>query len=164
MYVGNVGSVHDARVFRLSPLQEYINNPEEFPNNTHIIGDAAYRLHQHLLTPYTDNGHLTRRQKNYNFCHSASRKVIERAFGLLKCRWRSLLHVLAMNSLEFIPYHILACCVLHNICLLKMDELQLQDGIIIADVEEAEVLPGINNNRNIAEIKRNNICTTLHIR
>jgi len=47
IYVGNVGSVHDSRVFRLSALQEYINDPTKFPNNTHIIGDAAYALHQH---------------------------------------------------------------------------------------------------------------------
>jgi len=165
IYVGNIGSIHDARVFRLSALQEYINNVDKFPNNTHLIGDAAYKLHEHLLTPYTDNGHLTQRQKNYNFCHSSSRMVIERAFALLKYRWRSLLHVLAMNHMKFIPYHILACCVLHNICLLRKDELQLQDGIIIVDVEGAEPLQRFEyNNRNIAEFKRNTICANLHLR
>lgn len=91
--------------------------------------------------------------------------VIERAFGLLKCRWRSLLHVLAMNSLEFIPYHILACCVLHNICLEKMDELQFEnDVIIIPEAQEAEVLAIIDDNRIVAEMKRNNICANLPIR
>jgi len=35
--------------------------------------------------------------------------------------------------------------VLHNICLLRNDELQLQDEIIIVDVEEAEPLQrGLN--------------------
>ncbi|XP_018399900.1 PREDICTED: putative nuclease HARBI1 [Cyphomyrmex costatus] len=137
IYVGNVGSIHDARVFRSSPLEEYIKNPDKFPNNTHLIGDAAYKLHQHILTPYTDNGHLTQRQKNYNFCHSSTRMTIERAFALLKCRWRSLLHTLAMYCIELIPYHILACCVLHNICLLRRDELQLQDVAVVIEVEEA---------------------------
>jgi len=109
---------------------------------------------------------LTQRQKNYNFCHSSSRMVIERAFDLLKCRWRSLLHVLAMNNVELIPYHILACCVLHNICLLRKDELELQDGIIVErEIEEVELLQRFErNNRNIAEIKRNNICGNLQIR
>jgi len=86
IYVGNVGLVHDSRVFRLSILQQYINDPTKFPNDTHIIGDAAYRLHQHILVPYTDNGHFTERQKNYNFCHSSTRMVVERAFGYLKGR------------------------------------------------------------------------------
>ncbi|XP_011701250.1 PREDICTED: putative nuclease HARBI1, partial [Wasmannia auropunctata] len=138
IYVGNVGSVHDARVFRLSAVQDYINDPTKFPNNTHIIGDAAYGLHQHLLVPYMDNGHLTVRQENYNYCHSSTRMVIERAFGLLKGRWRSLLHVLAINLLDFTPYHILACCVLHNICLLQKDELTIND-VIVLDTEEAEL-------------------------
>ncbi|KYN08603.1 Putative nuclease HARBI1 [Cyphomyrmex costatus] len=124
IYVGNVGSVHDSRVFRLSSLQEYINNPMKFPNNAHLIGDAAYALHTHLLVPYPDNGHLTQYQKNYNLCHSSTRMVIERAFALLKGRWRSLLHVLAVNCVDFVPYHILACCVLHNICLLQKDEME----------------------------------------
>ncbi|XP_036139704.1 putative nuclease HARBI1 [Monomorium pharaonis] len=127
IYVGNVGSVHDARVFRLSSLQDYINDPIKFPNNTHIIGDAAYTLHKHLLVPYSDNGHLTQCQKNYNFCHSSTRMVIERAFGLLKERWRSLLHVLAVNRVDLVPYYVLTCCVLHNICLLHKDEIEIQD-------------------------------------
>ncbi|KYN16484.1 Putative nuclease HARBI1 [Trachymyrmex cornetzi] len=116
VYVGNVGSVHDVRIFRLSALQDYINDPNKFPNNTHLIGDAAYGLHQRLLVPYVDNGHLTERQKNYNYCHSSTRMVIERAFALLKGRWRSLLQLLAINRIDFTPYHILACCVLHTTC------------------------------------------------
>lgn len=78
IYVGNIGSVHDARIFRLSALQDYINDPNKFPNNTHLIGDAAYGLIQHLLVPYVDNGHLTERQTNDNYCHSSTRMVIER--------------------------------------------------------------------------------------
>ncbi|KAK0071982.1 hypothetical protein PV325_012062, partial [Microctonus aethiopoides] len=43
---GYAGCVHDARVFRLSLVQEYINNPAVyFPNDSHIIGDAAYGIH-----------------------------------------------------------------------------------------------------------------------
>lgn len=139
----------------------------KFPNNTHIIGDAAYTLHKHLLVPYPDNGHLTQYQRNYNLCHSSTRMVIERAFGLLKGRWRSLLYVLAVNRMDFVPYHVLACCVLHNICLLQKDELEMQD--IIIDLQEAEVqrdriIEYNDIERNIAVAKRNNICVNLPIR
>ncbi|EFN75835.1 hypothetical protein EAI_17018 [Harpegnathos saltator] len=65
------------------------------------------------MVPYVDNGHLTCRQKNYNFCLSSCRMSVERAIGLLKGRWRSLLHHLAMGCVERISYHFLACCVLH---------------------------------------------------
>jgi len=155
-YVGNVGSVHDSRVFRLSALHHYINDPIKFPNDTHIIGDAAYALHEHLLVPYSDNGHLTEREKYYNFCHSSTRIVIERAFGYLKGRWRSLLHVLAVNDIKFAPY-ILACCVLHNICLLQNDELDTYDQLILVREQAQEERLNIIecNNRNAAIIKRN---------
>jgi len=108
-------------VFRLSELHEDINNPTKFPNNSHL-GDAAYTLQEHLLVHYRDNGHLTEKQKNYNFCHSSSRMAIERSFGLLKGRLRSLLTTLAMERVALIPKCIIACCVLHNICLLKNDD------------------------------------------
>ncbi|KYN01659.1 Putative nuclease HARBI1 [Cyphomyrmex costatus] len=164
IYVGNVGSVHDSRIFRLSALQQYINDSTKFPNDTHIIGDAAYGLHQHLLVPYPDNGHLTQRQKNYNFCFSSTRMVIERAFAYLKGRWRSLLHVLAVNDVKFAPYHIYACCVLHNICLLQKDELELQERLMFireqAAVQQERI---IVCDRNAAVMKRNNICANLNM-
>jgi len=78
-FVGNVGSVHDQRVFRLSEEYNYnIDDPSKFPNDSHIIGDAAYTNHEHLLVPYRDNGHLTVKQKNFNFCHSSARMATER--------------------------------------------------------------------------------------
>lgn len=55
--------MHDQRVFRLSEVQEWLGNPEEFPEDCHILGDAAYKLHQNVIVPYRDNGHLTARQK-----------------------------------------------------------------------------------------------------
>lgn len=44
------------------------------------------------------------------------RQVIERAFALLKGRFRRLKY-LHMSCIDLIPYVILASCVLHNICL-----------------------------------------------
>lgn len=44
------------------------------------------------------------------------RQVIERAFVLLKGRFRRLKY-LHMSVADLIPYVILACCVLHNLCL-----------------------------------------------
>jgi len=121
-YAGPVGSVHDARVFRNSPVADFLNSPAQyFPNDTHLIADAAYSLHTHVMVPFKDNGHLTRRQKNYNFRLSSTRMAIERAFGLLKMRFRILLDVLPLTDLKRIPEFIIACCVLHNICMSRDD-------------------------------------------
>jgi len=117
--------VHDQRVFRLSEIQDALGNPEKFPDDCHLIGDAAYKLHDNLMVSYRDNGHLTERQKNYSYCHSSTRIAIERAFGLLKGRFRSLLHYLPMTRTDLIAHFILACCVLHNICIFKNDDFDV---------------------------------------
>ena len=41
-----------------------------------------------LITPYRDNGHLTRQQRRFNTVLSSLRQKVERAIGLLKGRWR----------------------------------------------------------------------------
>lgn len=41
MYVGQVGSVHDMRVFKLSGFENMCTD-DNFPENNHILGDAAY--------------------------------------------------------------------------------------------------------------------------
>ncbi|XP_070160118.1 uncharacterized protein [Polyergus mexicanus] len=166
VYVGNVHSNHDTCTSRLSDLQEYISDSNKFPNNTHLIGNAVYGLHQHLMVPYPDNENLTKQQRNYNLCHSSGKMMIKRAFALLKGRWKSLLHVLAISRMDFTYDHILACCVLHNICLLKKDEFQLHGQMTVLDVEETELQEEKieYNDKNVAETKRNNICAKLHMK
>ena len=122
------GSVHDARVFRNSPLADMLPN---LPQHKHIVGDSAYPLRTYLLVPYKDNGHLTASQKNFNKKLNSTRVDIERAFGLLKCRFRRL-KFLDMRSMEKIPIVIVAACVLHNM-LLNLDfpdEEELQAALL----------------------------------
>ena len=53
------GSVHDARVFRTSPIWQRINDGRiAIMDESHLIGDAAYPLSNYLLTPYRDTGAL----------------------------------------------------------------------------------------------------------
>jgi hypothetical protein len=85
--VGWPGRVHDAKVLRNSTLWE--TGFEKCANGVyHILSDAAYPLKQWLLTPYRDNGHLNHQQLRYNLQLSSKRHVIERAFALLKGRFR----------------------------------------------------------------------------
>ncbi|XP_024882531.1 protein ANTAGONIST OF LIKE HETEROCHROMATIN PROTEIN 1-like isoform X1 [Temnothorax curvispinosus] len=142
-YVGHVGSVHDQRVFRLSEVQSYLGDVSKFPQDCHLVGDLAYKLHENLLIPYRDNGHMTQRQRNCNFCHASARIAIERAFGLLKGRFRSLLTTLAMDRVDLIPLHILACCVLHNVCLMKNDDFNIE---VIEDVDVIDCVMANNEN------------------
>lgn len=44
-------------------MQILQNNDEYFPENTHLIGDTAYVMHNHLLVPFKDKIHLNTLQK-----------------------------------------------------------------------------------------------------
>ncbi|XP_032690661.1 putative nuclease HARBI1 isoform X2 [Odontomachus brunneus] len=126
VYAGQVGSVHDSRVFRNSSIARFVEFPEEyFPSNSHIIGDAAYGIHPHVMVPFRDNGHLTDRQKNFNYCLSSTRMAVERTIGSLKIRFRILLDCLPLTNTKKVPEFILACCVLYNICLIQNDEMPI---------------------------------------
>lgn len=117
--VGWPGRVHDAKVLRNSSLWE--SGFQKTGNGRyHLLGDGAYPLKQWLLTPYRDNGHLSQQQVRYNITLSSKRQVIERAFGLLKGRFRRLKYV-NMESVEEICQTIVAACVLHNICIIEHD-------------------------------------------
>jgi len=71
------------------------------------------------MVPFKDNGHLTDAQVKYNTCLSQARMMVERTIGLLKGRFRSFLDILPMRRTDLIPKYICACCVLHNICLIR---------------------------------------------
>lgn len=161
-YAGHVGSVHDQRVFRLSEVQSYLGDASKFPDDCHLVGDSAYKLHDNLLIPYKDNGHLTERQRNYNFCHASARIAVERSIGLLKGRFRSLLTVLAMKTVTLIPKHIIACCVLHNICLLRGDELVSDENEEVID-QDANIEQH-HDAANVGNVKRDLICQRLRLR
>lgn len=159
-YTGHTGSVHDQRVFRQSEVVDFLNDAEKFPANSHILGDAAYELHQHLLTSFRDNGHLTEKQNNYNYRHSAARIAVERCIGLLKGRMRSLLDRLSMSRIDLIAEYIIACCIIHNICTLRRDELI----IITVSPPSHENVANYNishGGRQNAQIKRNSIMNAL---
>ena len=80
------------------------------------VGDPAYPLPPDLMVAYKNNGHLTAKEDKFNNCLSAARSSIERAFSLLKGRWRRLKY-LDMTNIDRIPFVIIAFCVLHNVCI-----------------------------------------------
>lgn len=121
--MGHPGSVHDQRVFKHSEVADFLNEREKFPFDSVILGDAAYEIHECLLTPFRDDGHLSNEQKKYNYHHASARVAVERCIGLLKGRMRSLLHCLPMQRVDLMATYIVACCVIHNICTSKGEEM-----------------------------------------
>ncbi|XP_016418989.1 putative nuclease HARBI1 [Sinocyclocheilus rhinocerous] len=125
VFAGLPGSLHDARVLRLSALWELAERRHLFAQQYrningqdvgfYILGDAAYPLTSWLMKPFPDNGFLTAQQQVYNHKTSKARVVVENAFGRLKGRWRCLLKRNDCN-LERVKSMVLTCCVLHNLC------------------------------------------------
>uniref|UniRef100_A0A8W8HP13 DDE Tnp4 domain-containing protein n=1 Tax=Magallana gigas TaxID=29159 RepID=A0A8W8HP13_MAGGI len=131
--VGWPGRVHDAKVLRNSNLWE-AGFEKCAHGRYHILGDAAYPLKQWLLTPYRDNGHLNQQQRRYNLQLSSKRQVIERAFALLKGRFRRLKYLNIKKEMDMCQT-VVCTCILHNICILQNDRL---DNIFNVDSDDED--------------------------
>lgn len=137
--VGWPGRVHDAKVLKNSALWE-AGFQKCAHGRYHILGDAAYPLKPWLLTPYRDNGHLNQQQRRYNIQLSSKRQVIERAFGLLKRRFRRLKHLNIKSEMDMCQT-VVCACILHNICIIQHDRL---DDVICEDSDD-EVDQGVGH-------------------
>ena len=123
---GYPGSIHDVRVLRLSNLHRKIeqgnclNGPTKQISASEIrpllVGDSAYPLSVWLMKPFKQTRTLSERQLRFNRALSQARVVIEQAYGILKGRWRCLYKAMEGKT-NRVAITILACCVLHNICI-----------------------------------------------
>ena len=118
--VGYPGSIHDARVLRQSGLYDFAENeqilggPMRNINRTEIgpllAGDSAYLLiNCRLINPFPDRGRLAVEQRKFNLRFSALRCVVERAFGMLKSRWRIILKKIEQKTTTLKRTVIAAC-------------------------------------------------------
>ncbi|XP_067207680.1 putative nuclease HARBI1 [Linepithema humile] len=125
VFTGVPGKLHDSRTFKLSFLKQ---NIEEICENGsfHLLGDSAYPIREFLMTPYKDFGNLTPSHIKFNEKLSATRVKIENAFGLLKGRFRQLM-LLDFHTVYKMSRFIIACCVLHNMCIDSNDLFRCDD-------------------------------------
>ncbi|XP_071571317.1 putative nuclease HARBI1 [Temnothorax nylanderi] len=136
-------SFTDIKVFRNSDFWHNVHKNYRyfFLNEEFIIGDKAYPIRKWCLTAYRDNGHLTEPRSPLL---SQTRQTIERAFALLKGRFRRLKY-LDMARIDLISATILACCVFHNICLQNTDDIE---NYILEGRENDEARENLERNEN----------------
>jgi len=162
------GSSHDANVLRSSELGTKLTEDRLFVNEEHhLLGDSAYPLLPGLIVPFRDNGHLSPSQTRFNTVHSTARSVVERAFGLLKGKFRRL-KGLDVTRTDLAPVIIDAACVLHNICLMMDkcdDELVTDDVDVSGNDDDVKVRGNVTRAeaavREKAKQKRNAIMNSL---
>ncbi|RXN35007.1 nuclease HARBI1 [Labeo rohita] len=66
-------------------------------------------------------------QARFNSKHSRAWNIIERAFGMMKTRWRSVFFKALEISPAFVPEVVACCAVLHNLTLLSGDIVEAED-------------------------------------
>jgi hypothetical protein len=110
------GSTHDAFIWRNSSVCRYLEHRQATEHGW-LLGDSAYPLSQFLLTPVLRP--TTPAEVRYNKIQRRTRNTVERAFGVMKMRFRCL-HKTG-GCLQSPPHTsikiITACAVLHNICI-----------------------------------------------
>ena len=68
---------------------------------------------------------LPRKKQYWNFIQSSTKMAVEKAFGILKGRWRILLKQIDM-PLPHVPNVVTTCICLHNLCIILGDSFDMQ--------------------------------------
>ncbi len=112
------GSTHDSTATDQCGLYQIVF--DFLPPGFFLVADAAFAISTRIMTPFRRNALVdSEPRRRFNLHLSRARVTVERAFGLLKGRWRCLrcLRCDLMNSGRYI-----ACCmVLHNLCIDRQD-------------------------------------------
>jgi len=171
--VGFPGSVHDARVLRSTRFASSENRSAHFSDNEHLLGDAAFKIREIIVSPYKrPEANIPENQK-FNFLLSSLRISSEHVIGMLKGRFQSLKELrVALRRPQHMHgaiLNILACCAMHNLLIDIDDEWEIssdsctheaaeEDGTSYADdlLEEA----GNDSERFREEVK--SICLDFH--
>lgn len=134
VYAGESGRCHDAHVFSESDIaKEMLLNPERyFFEDAYILGDSAYPLSYHVITPYSQlESDLDPNKARFNAKFSAMRQVVERAFGILVKRWRFLWkYVYIQDQLRLVKI-VNTSCILHNFCINANDTFGITDEELV---------------------------------
>uniref|UniRef100_A0ACD5VW84 Uncharacterized protein n=1 Tax=Avena sativa TaxID=4498 RepID=A0ACD5VW84_AVESA len=118
--IGWPGSMPDDQVLEKSMLHQ--RAAAGMMHDACLVGGASYPLMDWVLVPYTHQN-LTWTQHAFNEKVGDIRNVAVDAFARLKTRW-ACLQKRTEVKLQDLPVVLGACCVLHNICEMRREELQ----------------------------------------
>ena len=79
------GSNHDSFILLTSAIHDHFERGK-FGDNCWLLGDSGYPLKQWLMIPFS--APPTSAERKFNVLHRKMRCLVERAFGVLKSRWR----------------------------------------------------------------------------
>lgn len=117
--IGWPGSMPDDQVLEKSALHQRANRGAL--KDVWIVGNSGFPLLDWVLVPYTRQN-LTWTQHAFNEKIGEVQKVAKEAFARLKGRW-SCLQKRTEVKLQDLPVVLGACCVLHNICEMRNEQM-----------------------------------------
>lgn len=125
IYCGEPGSLSCTRVLKRSPLYKTASQNRDvlFPHNTFLIGHSGYTPFPWLIPPFRENKRLTPQQRQFNSTHSSARKTSDKAFNMLKVRFRRIRYLKVYRNIDFIIDIVVAACILHNYCVNEKDPI-----------------------------------------
>nr|GEY40120.1 hypothetical protein [Tanacetum cinerariifolium] len=134
--IGWPGSMSDDQILEKSALYQRANGG--LLKGVWIVGGSGYPLMDWVLVPY-NQPHLTWTQHAFNEKIVEVQKVSKDAFARLKGRW-SCLQKRTEMKLQDLPVVLGACCVLHNICEMRSEEIGPE---LVIEVVDDEMVPDI---------------------
>lgn len=87
-----------------------------------FVGDAAFPLDKHLMTPFDGSHGFNVEEAVFNYRLSRARRVVENSFGILSARFR-ILRTKIIGSETLVQNIILATTALHNLHLQREDSI-----------------------------------------
>ncbi|KAK4422205.1 hypothetical protein Salat_1802800 [Sesamum alatum] len=134
--IGYPGSMPDDQVLEKSTLFQRAN--AGFYNGVWIVGGSGHPLMDWVLVPYTHQ-HLTWTQHAFNEKIGEIQRAAKESFARLKTRW-GCLQKRTEVKLQDLPVVLGACCVLHNICEMRNEDL---DASMKFELVDDEMVPEV---------------------
>lgn len=113
------GSTHDSTMFTNSALFNRFETGE-FGIDSLALVDSAYGPHTFVCKPLRDPQTLA--EKKYQRAQILTRNTVERSFGVLKNRFNCLSFGMRFREVAKVQDIIIACCILHNMCIENEDD------------------------------------------
>ena len=149
------GSAHDSFVWGNCGLQHRLENGDF--NGGFLLGDSGYPLKPYLLTPVMNA--TTRPQQRYNSSHKRTRCLVERCIGVLKSRFGGTMQFAPNFCAQIII--IVACTILHNICIQnRVPTFEFEEEFHPDEEEQEDVLDHLHEQNEDGQTVRENLIAT----
>lgn len=130
------GATHDQRIFDNSFIKHQLESGHF--GKFIIVGDSGYTDTMYMATPLPNP--VTNIELLYNESQIRTRNVVERSYGVLKRRFPVLSLGMRLH-METIKNIIVACAVLHNLCIDQRDRLPPVEVEGFGDMLNATAMP-----------------------